>query len=152
MPLSPATLTTALTRLMDRESAEFAGWPVSLADAAENWALAATTYFSEAVAPPLAVGALAGESAFIPTLVSGGVSSLGAAFSAYASAAAVTVTSAVPGSLCTPPPTPLDLNTVLATPAFDAGLRASVLAGVIDAWARTGVFAPPGVPGGTPWT
>lgn len=162
MPLNPTALVQAILTRTDPDNPAFLGFPASTAEAGAAWAQIASAYFREAVAPPLSAVTGVGEPAFVSTFVGAngpgtGLIALSSAFIAYASAVAPAVSGIVPGSLSTPPASPLTVTLPAALIAQgnvpDATIAATTMAGVIDTWARTGVFIPNlATGGGVPWS
>lgn len=161
MPLVVATLTTELQKFMDESYAGFTGWPADELDAAAKWATAIDTYAGVNLIPA-STAAAAAKSA-----LQGGLSGMSApgAGPAIFDAAFVLYAAAIAGGQAPAfvgvPPLPGTLLVGLVASAVAAlppnppkppAVQLGILAGVIDAWFRTGSATPSGGGSPIPWS
>lgn len=162
--LDPAVLTDELRKFMDESHGSFIGFPEDELDAAEKWAAAIDAYagtnltdltFLAVVTPLAASGAktalVAGLSGMSVPAAGPGVFDV--AMTAYAAALGVGMQ---PGHTATPPVLGSLVVSLAASaaaalppnPPKPPAVQLAIIAGVIDAWFRTGTATPSG--GGSP--
>jgi hypothetical protein len=139
MPLDPVTLQSELETL-------FAEPPPGAAACADAWACAMLDYAAAVVPPSATVGAAADALALAleaACATPAAAPPVDAAFAAFA----VTVGGGMaPAYAATPPPAPLGIAALLAAPVPTHAAAATLFAGLIDTWFRTGsatLVAPP---------
>lgn len=161
MPLNPATLLNAILRRTDQTRADFVGFPADNTTSAMNWAMVASEYYRESVAPFLAPVTSIGEQAFTATYLTQiggtpgpvplGLLALDTSFQAYVIAVAGAVLSIIPGSITTPPVGLPGIPGLLTVPTSDPVAPATTLSTTLDLWSRTGTFALNALVAPVPW-
>ena len=148
MPLSQATLVTAILRCTAPPSGKF---PANPSEVGQAWSAAASASLMEMVLPPLLPGALAAGRAAMSAVVAAqvgvsGVAALSNGFHAFALAIAPMT---LPPGLSVPPPAPPQIPAL--PPTNDPVAPAQTLAAAIFAWTKTGLYvsAPGALP--VPW-
>lgn len=153
MPIDPATLIDEIRKFADDTHPEFSGFPTNAAETASKWAAALKAYFTVLGTPFLIPGTLdLSEAAMVAAMtplclpIPGiGATALGAGFAAFVLPFVVGGLPAV----VLPPPALFVPPSML--PTDNAIAAAALLAGAVDAWARTGLSGiPPALPV-TPW-
>ena len=150
MPLSQATLVTAILRCTAPPSGKF---PSNPSEVGQAWSGAAERFFAEMVLPPLLPGALAVGRAAMSAVGAAqvgvsGVAALSNGFHAFA--LAIAPMTAPPG-LSVPPPAPPQIPPL--PPTNDPVAPAQTLAAAIFAWTKSATYtAVPGVSSPVPWS
>lgn len=150
MPLNPLTLANAIREFNDPDFSGFSGFPQSKEDSALKWAEAFNKFMLEIVNPPLGVH-VAGKSAMevimssilLPLPPTGAIA-IQSGLVSYVTAFAPTTAPFVSIPPAGPPP-------IVVLPPALAEQSAIQMAGIIFAWAKTGMSSvPPSPP--IPWT
>jgi len=146
MPLNVAALQSGLESV-------FSNPPGTYAEAAQGWADAAQSWATGITPPSTTVAAAA---ATLSSQLAAAfeqqdaIASMESAFSAFA----LTVGGGMAGFVPTPPPAPVGFQQQFSSPHPEThAAAAQAIAGIIDAWMRTGIatmVAPPNTP--VPWS
>jgi len=139
MPLVTSKIETEIRKINDKDFAQFEGFPADYPETEKRWAKAVYTYAQDVV--PASTLHADAKADFESTLGQAQGPAdykalLPAAFAAYAAK----IASSMPGFTGTPPAAPVDFAPVAAI-GFAGGSGSAcskAMAGIIDAWFRTG--------------
>jgi len=142
MPLNPSGLQSSLESL-------FASPPASAAECAQAWADAVGSY-AAGIIPASTTVAAAAAALVAPLQSAFGSPSAASAFdAAFTTFGAMVAAGQLPLFTGLPPPAPLGIATLFASPQPTHAAAAAAFAALIDAWSRTGsatLVLPPNTP------
>ncbi|CAB4185230.1 hypothetical protein UFOVP1492_97 [uncultured Caudovirales phage] len=154
MPFLQATLAQEVLKLIDQDSPQFVGFPPTVQEAANSWALAITNYISPIIPPSVTISAA--QAAFAARLaqakpsLQNGQLLFHLAFVDFALALAPGMV----GFISVPPIATLNLYAIFAASLDHQNVQvfANSFATAVDTWFRTGTATP--VSGGPiiPWS